>query len=90
MSPLASIASLGAGRMGRGIAHAFAYAGYSVALIDLKSRTDADTARVEREALREIDASLVSLAAIGVFDDALRPAIRGRVRFVPFDAAAAE
>ncbi len=32
------IASLGAGRMGRGIAHAFAYAGHEVLLVDLKDR----------------------------------------------------
>ena len=35
------IACLGAGRMGRGIAVAFAYAGQDVSLVDLKPR-DAD------------------------------------------------
>ena len=36
-----AIACLGAGRMGRGIAVVFAYAGHSVALVDFKPRDDA-------------------------------------------------
>jgi 3-hydroxybutyryl-CoA dehydrogenase len=32
------IACLGAGRMGRGIAVAFAYAGHAVTMIDIKAR----------------------------------------------------
>ena len=35
------IACLGAGRMGRGIAVAFAYAGHRVTMIDVKSRSAA-------------------------------------------------
>jgi 3-hydroxybutyryl-CoA dehydrogenase len=38
---LQRIAAVGAGRMGRGIAIAFAYAGHAVSLIDIKPR-DAD------------------------------------------------
>ncbi len=34
------IACLGAGRMGRGIAIVFAYAGHNVALVDFKERDD--------------------------------------------------
>jgi 3-hydroxyacyl-CoA dehydrogenase len=34
------IAALGAGRMGRGIGHVFAYAGYEVDIIDFKPRPD--------------------------------------------------
>ena len=89
MSTLPLIASLGAGRMGRGIAHAFAYAGYEVALIDLKARSAIDAARVAQDARTEIDASLTSLAALGVFDDALRPAMLERVTFVQRDDAPA-
>jgi 3-hydroxybutyryl-CoA dehydrogenase len=36
------IACLGAGRMGRGIAVVFAYAGYPVKLVDFKARSVAD------------------------------------------------
>ena len=34
------VAAIGAGRMGRGIAHVFAFAGYHVTLADLKPRSD--------------------------------------------------
>jgi 3-hydroxyacyl-CoA dehydrogenase len=41
-APRTAIACLGAGRMGRGIAVAFAYAGHAVTMIDVKPRsTDA-------------------------------------------------
>ena len=36
-SPRSAIACLGAGRMGRGIAVAFAYAGHAVTMIDIKN-----------------------------------------------------
>ena len=76
------IASLGAGRMGRGIAHAFAYAGHDVLLIDSKPRDAAALEAVRAQALGEIDASLRTLAAHGVFDDAERPRILARISFV--------
>jgi 3-hydroxybutyryl-CoA dehydrogenase len=83
------IAALGAGRMGRGIAHAFAYAGYEVWLIDAKPRT-ADAARaLEQDARWEIEASLAMLAGLGVFDAALIPGMLARVCFAARDAAPA-
>lgn len=75
------IAALGAGRMGRGIAHAFAYAGYPVVVVDLKERTRSERDRIEREMFDEVDASLASLAALGAFDDAERAPILARIRF---------
>ena len=44
------IGLVGAGRMGRGLAVVFAYAGHDVALIDLKRRDDKDFARLADEA----------------------------------------
>jgi len=44
MSQRVAIASLGAGRMGRGIAVAFAYAGHAVTLVDFKPRDAASFA----------------------------------------------
>ncbi len=82
------IASLGAGRMGRGIAHTFAFAGFEVWLIDAKARSDADSARLKTEALAEVNASLASLAQLGVFDDGLRAVMMSRIRFVPQGEAA--
>lgn len=83
------IAALGAGRMGRGIAHVFAYAGHEVWLIDAKPRSTAEKKRVEREALAEIDATLAMLAGLGAFDDAQRPRILSRIRFAWGDDAPA-
>lgn len=84
------IAALGAGRMGRGIAHAFAYAGHDVRVLDLKERSAADFARLKADALAEIDASLKSLAELGTFDAAAIPRILARVQVLPrADAQAA-
>jgi 3-hydroxybutyryl-CoA dehydrogenase len=76
-----TIAVLGAGRMGRGIATAFAYAGHPVHLIDAKLRDAAQAEALGREALAEIDDSLASMAQWGVFDDALRPQVMRRVTY---------
>lgn len=76
-----AIAALGAGRMGRGIATAFAYAGHEVRLVDAKPRSLADTESLRADALAEIDASLRAMSQWGAFDDALRPAVLRRVRF---------
>ena len=81
------IGSLGAGRMGRGIAHAFAYAGHEVLLIDGKPRDAQATARLRDEALAEIRASLAALAEAGAFDSKRIESILARVRFVPLDGA---
>jgi len=82
-----AIVALGAGRMGRGIATAFAYAGHEVCLVDVKPRERAQAEVLGRGALAEIDASLAAMAQWGAFDDALRPAILRRVRFVARDDA---
>lgn len=83
------IATLGAGRMGRGIAHAFAYAGHEVLLIDVKPRAFEATRRLEQESLAEMDASLASLSALGAFDDAERASIMARITFCGRNTAAA-
>jgi 3-hydroxybutyryl-CoA dehydrogenase len=88
VSEPAVIASLGAGRMGRGIAHAFAYAGHPVLLVDVRQRPAAEARKLGAEALAEIDASLRALAALGAFDDAARGGILERIRFVSRDEAA--
>ena len=82
-------AAVGAGRMGRGIAIAFAYAGHAIALVDLRSRSDEAWHTLQAEARAEIDASLRGLAQLGVMDEAWVPAIASRVRIVRADAAAA-
>src|ERR1700731_2636295 len=59
-------ACLGAGRMGRGIAVAFAYAGHAVVMIDVKARSAEQFAALEAEALGEVKKTLRSLARFGL------------------------
>ena len=79
MTSRPAIACLGAGRMGRGIAVAFAYAGHRVAMIDVKSRSAAQFAALEAEALGEIRKTLASLARFGLLTEHDADAIAGRV-----------
>ena len=83
MSEKERIACLGAGRMGRGIAVVFAYAGHSVTILDLKPRSDDDFARLQQEALSEVASTLHILAGAGLFDPAHVDRIAERVRVVP-------
>jgi 3-hydroxybutyryl-CoA dehydrogenase len=57
----APIALVGAGRMGRGLAVVFAYAGHDVALVDLKPRDDGQFERLAEEVRGERDRLLASL-----------------------------
>jgi 3-hydroxybutyryl-CoA dehydrogenase len=79
-----AIACLGAGRMGRGIAVAFAYAGHAVTMIDVKEGRSAEHfAKLEAEALDEVRKTLGSLARFGLLKDAEAETIMGRVSVVP-------
>lgn len=62
-----SVAAAGAGRMGRGIAVAFAMAGHHVHLIDLKDRTKNEFLGIQNAALEEIRSTLLTLAEIGLY-----------------------
>jgi 3-hydroxybutyryl-CoA dehydrogenase len=80
------IAALGAGRMGRGIGHVFAWAGYEVDIIDFKP----GTRDLRDGALVEIAANLDLLAGLGLLNGAQRAAILKRIRVVAYaDAPAA-
>lgn len=89
MSPREKIACLGAGRMGRGIAVVFAYAGHDVAVVDFKPRPEADFDRLAGEAMVEIERTLGTLAKLGLFDARAVKQIAARVRVVPHDEAKA-
>lgn len=73
------VACVGAGRMGRGMAHAFAYAGHPFRLIDAKPRDAAAFEAVAREARAEIRGSLAILAGLGLFDAGLIDTILARI-----------
>jgi 3-hydroxybutyryl-CoA dehydrogenase len=79
---LPRFAAVGAGRMGRGIAIAFAYAGRRISLIDLRPRDGDAWQRLRDEARAEIEASLAGLAQLGVIEPSQIARIAARVDFV--------
>lgn len=62
----ARIAAVGAGRMGRGLAHVFAYAGHEVALIDVKIRSAEDVEKPTVEARGEVEPIIDSMTEFGI------------------------
>lgn len=76
------IAAVGAGRMGRGLAHVFAYAGHPFDLIDLKTRTAEEQADLARAAETDITRGLGALVDHGTLTPAQCDTIVGRVRMV--------
>ncbi len=87
MTQRETICALGAGRMGRGIAHAFAYAGHPVQLVDLKPRSRSAADQLQQQAHAEIRQNLATLVSLGAWDGAAMDAVMARIRFVPFEAA---
>ena len=81
------ILCIGAGRMGRGIAHATAYAGIPTRIIDAKPRDVDDFDRLKAEALDEIRGSLSLVASLGGFDATRIDAIMARVEVLPAASA---
>jgi 3-hydroxybutyryl-CoA dehydrogenase len=67
MSKRAQIACLGAGRMARGIAVAFAYAGHRVLIVDVKERAPEALRQTAEAAHGEVRATFASLAEFGLF-----------------------
>ncbi|MCE8008217.1 3-hydroxybutyryl-CoA dehydrogenase [Aestuariivita sp.] len=88
MATFDAIAAVGAGRMGRGIAVAFAYSGHPVRLIDAKPRDAADAARLADEARAEIRATLTMMAGFGLLERAEIDGMLSRVTHFSHDALA--
>src|SRR5580658_7200694 len=89
MTARPAIACLGAGRMGRGIAVAFAYAGHAVTMIDVKARSQEQFATLEADALGEIRKTLASMARFGLLAEPDAEAVVARVSVVPAQDMAA-
>lgn len=87
MTP-AAIAVVGPGRINRGIAQAFLWAGHPVAVIDLKPRSDEDAARVETVVRGEIAHGFGVLARLGRIDEAGTQEALARLSFHSADDAA--
>lgn len=77
-----SIAAVGAGRMGRGIALSFATAGHEVTLIDVKDRTSADFARLQEETFNDIQTDLAFLKKTGLLNDHQKTEISRRIKLL--------
>lgn len=86
---MARFAAVGAGRMGRGIAIAFAYAGHRVALVDLRVRSPEQWQRLREEARAEIGGCLAGLAQLGVVDGRQAESIAARIELVDAQGASA-
>jgi len=76
-----SIGILGAGRMGRGIALSYIFAGVPVLLVDLKERSDDAREALLKSVLEEIGKDLEFLARVGLVEADKVPDILCLVRF---------
>ncbi|MEE2761694.1 MAG: 3-hydroxybutyryl-CoA dehydrogenase [Pseudomonadota bacterium] len=84
-----NIVALGAGRMGRGIAHAFAYSGHDVTILDFKERSNTETDALLAQAKEEIGENLQFLASLGVLQSSGIAPVLNRIRFAPYAKAEA-
>ncbi|MHA1536064.1 MAG: 3-hydroxyacyl-CoA dehydrogenase NAD-binding domain-containing protein [Alphaproteobacteria bacterium] len=78
-----AIALVGPGRMGRGMAHAFAYAGYPVTVVDFKDRAPEDYTRIEAEMRTGIAGDLAFLSSLDVLSESQAKAVLGLIAFAP-------
>ena len=74
------IVALGAGRMGRGIAQVFAYAGHEVTILDFKQRSASESDDLLAAAKQEVGENLAFLISLGVCDDAASAATLDRIQ----------
>ncbi|MGE8588716.1 MAG: 3-hydroxybutyryl-CoA dehydrogenase [Alcaligenes sp.] len=88
MNASAPIVAVGAGRMGRGIALAYALRGHAVTLLDFKPRGAQDSARLEADIRRELRATLEQLAELGLFPDEQADSHLARIALARLDEAA--
>ena len=77
------IGCLGAGRMGRGIAVVFAFAGHQVVVVDFKEREASAFEALAAEAKAEIRSTLEILSRIDLLPAELVPTIAERITIVP-------
>ena len=87
MSEKQVIGAIGAGRMGRGIAITFSYAGHQVHLIDSKTRTSDEAARLKQAAHDDIAKQLKALATAGAIQPNESKIILDRICFTSRDDA---
>jgi 3-hydroxybutyryl-CoA dehydrogenase len=79
------IAVVGAGRMGRGIAITFAYAGYPVSVVDSEQRSEQDFSDLSASVNEEIESELNFLKSVDLISDAQLVQMKNRVDVVSRD-----
>ena len=84
------ILAAGAGRMGRGIAHMFAYAGYRVTLLDMKERDGKGFSQLVNAAQAEVEANLMFLSGLGHITGAQVKKVLELIQVRPLESAAGE
>ena len=84
------ILAAGAGRMGRGIAHMFSYAGYPVTLLDVKDRDEDGFTQLVEAALVEIESNLMFLSGLGHITQAQVKKVIELIQIRPLASAADE
>ncbi len=89
MSARPAIACLGAGRMARGIAVVFAYAGHRVSILDVKAREQAAYAEQSAAAIAEVRSILATFADFGLLPANAVDGVLARVSVVRERDAAA-
>ena len=82
------IALVGAGRMGRGMAIAFAYGGHKVTLIDAKIRKSGAFTDLKTQIQDELQATFTMLAGFAMLDPDEVDSVLARVSVAPLDKAA--
>ncbi|MDB6086889.1 MAG: 3-hydroxybutyryl-CoA dehydrogenase [Gammaproteobacteria bacterium] len=86
--PTTRVAAVGAGRMGQGIALAFAYCGHSVSLVDLKPRSAEELSRLGQAAHSNLRRDLEFLASVDALAGSDVDVFLQRIRFVGEEHAA--
>ena len=86
-APSPSIVAVGAGRMGRGIAQVFAYAGHPVTILDFKDRSAEDSAALIDAAKTEIRENLDFLISLDVMDAEAADTTLSRINGAPLSEA---
>ena len=84
---MTKIVALGAGRMGRGIAQVFAYAGYEVAIVDFKERLPGQATKLLEEAKNEVGDNLTLLNSLNSVQEIEIENTLNRIKGVPLTHA---
>ena len=80
------VALVGAGRMGRGLAHVFAWGGWQVDLVDARARDHPAARALLRQAEAEVTRTLNLMAEFGQCDADSVPGLQGRIEYLAADA----